>query len=139
MDVLRFCQAYDIHPKTILFPDPSRRGSKIVIHTHADGKHILYPSISRWIHVKPHHMKPLFRSIIECAGGADSGAVEVSNVSVILSRFLTLQSVFTEPHYLKHVYKNSDNSLRCVMHMCDRSPVEQVLIDNTMLRVYNII
>ena len=135
--LLRFCQIYDIQPKSIIF-EPNR-SSKIVINTHNDGKHIIYPSISRWIHVKHHHMKPLFRSVIECTGTIESGPIEVSNVNIILSQFLTLQSVFTEPNYFKQVLKNNDHSIRCTMHMRDQSPVEQVLIDNSLLRIYNII
>ena len=136
LELYRFCDQYDIKPKSIQLPHPSRKCSKIVIWTHAHEQIILYPAIRRWTHVKSHHMQPLVKSIMKSTGPQECGEVEINDVSIIISRFLTLQNIYTEPGDLKRVYKNNEHCIRCIMR--PQHHVEQAIIDNTHLRVYNI-
>ena len=54
----------------------------------------------------------------------------------ILASF-SLQNLHAVPHDLAHVFKNNNHNIRCVMRKSN-SLVEQLIINNTDHRIYNI-
>ena len=138
-DILRFCNTYNICPKKIVMPSKDAC-SKIIIHTHNDEKHIVFPAIKRWTHVKRHGMKPLFREIMRCTESVERGPVPIKDVSMIIDRFLTFQEVHTIGYGpILEVYKNNHENIRCRLKHGKGAPVEQVMIDPNTLRVYCVI
>lgn len=145
IEIAHFCSIHKIIPKSITMPSPTRPCSKIVILTNDNDKHTLYPAIKRWTHCKQHHLKPFFKEIIKCTDKIDTGLVEpqivpIKNVNFIINEFLLIQGINSCYGELNEVYKNSESCIRikCLIKN-QNSYIEQILIDNTNIRIYNVL